>query len=628
MAAELLGAPLEAALLDRLAEASQGNPLYVEEMLRMLADEGALERRDGSWAAAGELDEIETPPSIETLISARLERLGARERAVAEAASVVGQVFWATAVAELAERQAVAPELETLLKEEIVVDDAERFRGQAGYRFAHILVRDAAYERLLKETRAIYHERFARWLERMAAARLPEYEEIVGYHLERAYRYREELGPPDEHARALAARAVTRVGAAGGRAYEREDIAGAIALLDQALSLPSTDAPHRAELMVDLGMALIDAGELERADGMLTQAAEGAAASGGRNLELRALLERAFGRSLTDPEDSQAQRASVTKEAIRAFEASGDELGLARALLLSATEDVGAMRYRDAEAKLRPALEYATRAGARRHRNEIVYWISAALYFGPTPTGDAVRRLEDLGMEELGAPGRGVECVPWLGPLYAMRGDFKRARLVYERAQRVNEELGHELNAAAHCQAVGEVELLAGEPAQAEAALRRGYEKLAAMGERGYLATVAHQLADALLAQSRWEDAERFSAEAEELAAPSDLHAQTGWRRTRACVLARRGDVREAQRLGHEAVALARRSDSLDMEAASFVALGEVLELSGERDRSAAGGPPGPCALRGQGEPGLGEAGARATKQARCLTRRGLHRDR
>ena len=154
LAVELLGAPLEADLSDRLAEASQGNPLYVEEMLRMLADEGALERREGIWVAAGELAGIDAPPSIEALIAARLERLGAPERAVAEAASVAGQVFWADAIAEVAERQAVAPELETLLKEEIVLDDAERFRGHAAYRFAHILVRDAAYERLLKETRA------------------------------------------------------------------------------------------------------------------------------------------------------------------------------------------------------------------------------------------------------------------------------------------------------------------------------------------------------------------------------------------------------------------------------------------------------------------------------------------
>ena len=263
------------------------------------------------------------------------------------------------------------------------------------------------------------------WLERMAAARLAEYEEIVGYHLERAYRYREELGPPDEHARALAARAATRLGAAGGRAYEREDIAGAITLLDRALSLPSTDASDRAELMVDLGMALIDAGELVTSRPRCSpSAAEGAAASGERNLELRALLERAFGRYLTDPEASEAERgcghkgrdASVRGIRQRAGPGAGTPAEVR-------TEDVEATRYRDAEAKLRPALAYATKAGARRQRKEIVLWIMTALYFGPTPTGDAVRRLEALGEEVGPAPG-----------LYAMRGEFKRARSIYRRA--------------------------------------------------------------------------------------------------------------------------------------------------------------------------------------------------
>jgi predicted ATPase len=304
LAAELLGGPLKPELLERLVKAAEGNPLYLEELLRMLADRGVLQRRDGGWAASAELREVETPPTIEALIAARLERLGQDERAVAEAASVIGQVFWAVAVAALREREAIAPELEALLRQELVLADPERFREEAGYRFAHILIRDVAYERLLKETRARYHERFARWLEHAAAAGLVAYEEIVGYHLEQAYRYDAELGPPDARAQRLAADAAERLGSAGRRAYEREDIVGAIGLLDRAVALVASDSPRRPPLLVDLGMALTEGGEFEPADRLLSDAAELASGRGERELELRALVERAFGRASTDPAGS------------------------------------------------------------------------------------------------------------------------------------------------------------------------------------------------------------------------------------------------------------------------------------------------------------------------------------
>ena len=76
--------------------------------------------------------------------------------------------------------------------------------GDDGFRFAHILVREAAYGGIAKKLRAELHERFAAWLARASEGRPAEYEEILGYHLEQAYRYRAELGPVDEQGLALA----------------------------------------------------------------------------------------------------------------------------------------------------------------------------------------------------------------------------------------------------------------------------------------------------------------------------------------------------------------------------------------------------------------------------------------
>src|SRR5207244_2785103 len=123
------------------------------------------------------------------LLSARLDRLAPGERHALEAASVVGKVFWPGAVAELAPaevRPSVPDHLIALARKQLLIPEAETFGGEEGLRFRHILVQDAAYRGIPKATRAVQHERFAGWLEQTAGERALEYEEIVGYHLERA----------------------------------------------------------------------------------------------------------------------------------------------------------------------------------------------------------------------------------------------------------------------------------------------------------------------------------------------------------------------------------------------------------------------------------------------------------
>ena len=132
-----------------------------------------------------------------------------------------------------------------------------------------MLVRDVAYHGILKELRADYHERFADWLEREAGERANEYEEILGYHLERAHRYLAELGPADERGRALAGRAATRLGSSGRRSLAREDIPSAVSLLERAVSLLPKDDPARRDLTLKLGIALAETGQLSRADALL-----------------------------------------------------------------------------------------------------------------------------------------------------------------------------------------------------------------------------------------------------------------------------------------------------------------------------------------------------------------------
>ena len=211
------------------------------------------------------LDELSVPPTINALLSARLDRLDADEREVMQCASVVGKEFWWGSVADLVEPQLrpdVAPRLQALVRKRLVFPGGTTaIIGEDAFRFSHILVRDAAYAALSKSRRAEMHERHAEWLLAKAGDRATELEEIVGYHLEQASQARAELAPVDPAAAALAARAAGHLGAAGRRALARGDTRAAARLLRRASAL---DDGAAAELAPELGTALVESGALTR----------------------------------------------------------------------------------------------------------------------------------------------------------------------------------------------------------------------------------------------------------------------------------------------------------------------------------------------------------------------------
>jgi class 3 adenylate cyclase len=213
----LAGSELPADVSTRIADAAEGNPLFVEQMLALVAEDGA--RAD-----------VVVPPTIQALLAARLDRLGREERAVMERASVEGKVFHRGAVAELVPsplRTEVPARLVALVRKELIRPDRSAFVGDEAFRFRHLLIRDAAYEALSKQERAELHERFAAWLEQAAGERAGEYDEILGYHLEQAFRYWLELGPIPTGAAALARRAASKLAASGRAALARRDASAA-----------------------------------------------------------------------------------------------------------------------------------------------------------------------------------------------------------------------------------------------------------------------------------------------------------------------------------------------------------------------------------------------------------------
>ena len=162
----------------------------------MLVEDGVLVERDGRLEALTDVESMRVPDTVQAVLAARLDRLGEDELAVLQRAAVIGQVFWWGAVADLTppeEVGEVAGRLQALVRKGLIQPDARTFAGEDGFRFGHILVRDAAYDSMPKRLRAELHERFADWVEDHAGERA-ELDEILGHHLEQAYAYRVELG--------------------------------------------------------------------------------------------------------------------------------------------------------------------------------------------------------------------------------------------------------------------------------------------------------------------------------------------------------------------------------------------------------------------------------------------------
>ncbi len=550
----------------RIVAAAEGNPLFVEQMLAMLTEQFELDA------------ELEIPPTIQALLAARLDRLPPAERAVLERAAVIGKEFSRAAIEELGGDAAVLP---ALIRKELIRPDRSTISGAEGFRFRHLLLRDAAYEAIPKELRAVLHERFASWTESQRS----EYDEIVGYHLEQAYRYQQELGTSDDD---LAGRAATRLAAAGRRADSRGDAHAAANLLGRAVALMPQDNRERLELVLPLADALFSLGKAAEAEMRLERAAEDARSTGERALELRTSVQLQQQRFWQEPEGAPESLRKNSQEAISELEQLGDDRGLAEAWGALGLVHINECNAAGMSTAAERALLHARRAGDRRLEQRAVISTGMAAYLGPTPAGTAISRLEQLLSEAASASNRLAEAALWIwsGDLRSQRGEVAEGRQLAARGQVRHQELGHERLAASMTMHTAEIELRAGDVAAAEAQLRPAHGILEAMGEKGARCGVDALLAEALYRQNRLDEAEHFTRASEDAAASDDVVAQVWWRGARAKVLARRGDAPSALRLAREAVELSEPSDHLVMKGQAFEALGETLRLLGNAEEA------------------------------------------
>jgi len=563
--AELGDAPDE--LRGRIVRVAEGNPLFLEEMLALVRDSGGAE--------------VEVPPTIQALLAARLDQLDPAERSVLEHGSVEGRTFHRGAVAALGDVDgSLDQRLVALVRKELVRPDRAQLADDDAYRFRHLLIRDAAYDALPKATRAELHERFAGWLEEHGVG-LIELDEVLGYHLEQASRYRLELGQADPR---NAERAGERLAAAGRRAFERGDIPAALGLLRRAVNLLSHDGQLRRTLLVDLGYAQIDAGEIDLARAAFEEALDAARHAGDEPAAARARVGQLKQASMR-PASDQEILEEVHRE-IATLEAAGDDWALAEAWEFAAALETYLGRTRAAGELWERATTCARASGHHRLGIRVASNQLTQEAWGHLPADDGLRKCDRLLAE---AEGTILESyVLSARALYrSWRGDFAGARQDIQRGRALLREFGNHLMAGASAMIEAEVELAANDPAAAEAVARHGYEALAQVGEQGFRSTVGCLLAEALSRQGFDAEAERIAVEAAAMTSVDDFVTHARSLGTRARVIARGGDAEQAERLAREAVSHTAETDSFAERAGSLTALADVLQMAGRREEAA-----------------------------------------
>ena len=564
---ERLGAdaPLPDDLRERITAASAGNPLYVEEMLAMLR-EGGADR------------EIAVPPTIHALLQARIDSLDRDVRVVMERGSVEGEVFHRGAVAELSPdpvRSEVESHLTTLVRKELIRSTTPTFPDDEGFRFRHLLIRDAAYESLPKATRAELHERFAEWL---AKHDLVESDEIVGYHLEQAHRYRAELDPVAPSLPALASRASDRLAAAGRGAMDRGDFNAGRSLFRRATALLAEDDPKRAALAPDLAMAFFESDDLAQGQTALAHARR----SGEPVIAaIATLVENAFD-FFSGGSMSREQRIARLEGAHRVLDAAAHDEGLGYYWWSLAGEKWVSLQAAETITACEKGLEHFRRAGIMRRTDDLMWWIRSAYVFGPTPRLDAIERMRELQREAGDSLPLQAGAATSLGRLLAMQGDFEEARELYAFGREFYESSGMKVSAAGVTMHGAWIEHRSGDLEAWERLLRLGLDELDEVGHKGFLSTIAIYLGECLYLQGRFDEVQEWCDIGREASPAGDLVNLVYADALEGCLFSRRGRHDEAAGLLRRALEQVETTDFYFARAEVRLLHAEALALAGE----------------------------------------------
>ena len=568
LTSRLFGRALPPEAVTRVVETAQGNPLFLEQLLAALRDDL----------------ELRIPPTVQALLTARLDRLGPAEQDLLRCASVIGRDFSAAAVTALVAPQAIPfvdRHLQALEAKELVTP----VRGPTpptAFRFRHILIQLAAYASLTHKDRSELHQRFADWLEREVGEGVAELEELIGRHLEQAYMHRRDLGVVDANGEALALRAGEQLASAGLRAYGRFDLPAAENLLSRAKALLPAGHDQRPKVLRRLTEAYPSMGRPQEAE---TAFAELLDEIGGDDRLTRGIrLEQTRFRLITGPDPISLEVIrQQTQAALEAFHDEGDQVRMSQAHYILSSVHLRTGRIRELEETARRGLVHAHRSGDLRELLGAPWWIVFALLAGPTPVPACLQACEELvnvgGLEHIGV-------LATMGHFKAMLGDFQRARELVAHAQHVLRERLRILRPRLFVglRTAG-VEVLAGNPEAAERALLPLLDVALMVGDREQASQIAAELSLLLSRRGASNEAARAATLAAAQAPAESVTAQALAGAARARVLLGSGDHREAERFAREAIKPVP-DDMLNLRASLLVGLAEILRAAGRHDEA------------------------------------------
>jgi class 3 adenylate cyclase/tetratricopeptide (TPR) repeat protein len=560
-----LDAGLDDGLRDHVVRAAEGNPLFLEEMYAFVREGGGLG----------------VPPTIQALLAARLEQLRDELRGVVECGAIEGEVFHRGAVVALAPetlQTGLDTHLGALVRHELIHPAPPVLPDDDAFRFRSLLIRDAAYEALPKQARADLHERFAGWLERRGGELL-ELHEIAGWHLEQAVRLRRDLGFPADAE--LASRAVGHLAAAGRRAEARTDLHAAVNLLSRARELVPPDDPERPRIALRIAQALVNmTAERAELEPVLAEAeAEPATRRHAAVLRLWAVF---MGDAAVDLETARSQLHA----AIDDFERAGDDDGLAKAHFAMFLLHWAMSQAALAEDSVAAAARHAARAGNEALLVQALGHRSGPLVFGADGLEETSRKLAEI---EAAHPGPFVRATTTLvhGELHRRAGRYAEARAAAQRSADLFRELGFDLLYASAGQFASEIELDAGNAAEAVRMLRESLADLHALGdEHGFAPTTQAMLAQALFEAGELDDAVQNAVEAKRSSGPDDVINFVLADVVLALAGAVRGELDHAEELARAAVEQASHTDFVVSRAEARFALATVLAAADRRDEA------------------------------------------
>ena len=520
---------------------AEGNPLYVEEFLRMLMESGRIEKRDGRWIADSSVATVEVPPTLQGLIAARLDRVAPEVKALLQRASLAGRLFSTDALIALGDGSPPdAGLLRDAIRRDLLIEADEHALGSGRvFRFKHVLIRDVAYSTVPKAERSRLHDRYGRWLETSLGDRRHEIADIVAFHAEQAFLLLRELRPTA--AVDLGRRALDLLLEAAGNAYERVDTHAALNLYQRARAVSDVTGATSTENAEIAGRIVLLRESLATARPALADidAAIDVAKTAAPNKVLPALLHL-HARLMADDVGPQLV-GPILLEALDAARQTGDPDLITNAMWEIAFSRYYAAQIDEMRGLLQEALEHVKRTGSKR-AGLILFWLSKAAVFQGDLTA-ASRFVDET-----------IAAQPYKSKWY-------RAAEHWVRAGRA-EDQGDSVTALA-------------EGRLANALFRE-------VGQPNFIATTAWTMGEAMIALGDDAGARDVLAEAVDLFTRRDQRGQIPEVQARlARALVHLGDIGAARKNAETARAVAMQSD-LESQFIAAVALGEVHEAEGD----------------------------------------------